>query len=117
MAESDDHELLVRYAHDGSEIAFGELVRRYINLVYSTARRLTNNPHHAQDITQAVFIILARKAGSLRQGTIVSGWLYHTTRLTARNFVRGEIRRERREHEAYMQSTLNEPPGPEWDQI
>jgi RNA polymerase sigma factor (sigma-70 family) len=117
MADSDDHELLVRYAHDGSETAFGELVRRYVNLVYSTARRLTNNPHHAQDITQAVFIILARKAGSLRHGTIVSGWLYQTTRLTARNFVRGEIRRERREHEAFMQSTLNEPQGPEWDQI
>jgi RNA polymerase sigma factor (sigma-70 family) len=117
MSEQDDHELLARYSQDGSETAFGELVSRYLNLVYSTARRLTNNSHHAQDITQGVFIILARKAGSLRRGTILSGWLYQTARLTAANFVRREIRRQQREHEAYMQSSLNQPESAEWEQI
>ena len=61
-----------------------------------------------QEITQAVFIILARKARSLGRKTVLSGWLYRTTRLTATNFQRAELRRSRREQEAFMQSTLEE---------
>ncbi len=113
----DDHELLAQYAGTGSEAAFAALVARYVNLVHSAALRFTGNPHHAEEITQAVFIILARKAGGLRRGTVLSGWLYQTARLTAANFVKGEIRRQRREQEAYMQSTLNEPDAAAWEQI
>src|SRR5437773_2138640 len=103
-----DHELLARYARDGSEPAFTELVARHVNLVYGTARRLAGNPAHAEEITQAVFIILARKARSLRRDIILSTWLYQTTRFTAANFIKGERRRQRREQEAVMQSTLSE---------
>jgi len=117
MTELDDHELLAEYARTESEAAFAALVARYVNLVYSAARRFTGNPHHAEEITQAVFIILARKAGGLRRGTVLSGWLYQTARLTAANFVKGEIRRQRREQEAYMQSTLTEPEPAAWEQI
>ena len=119
MTTRDDHELLAQYARGKCETAFAELVERHINLVYSAALRVTANPHHAQEITQAVFVVLARKAGSLRPGTVLSGWLYQTARLTAANFVRGEIRRQRREQEAYMQSNLTHPdpePGA-WRQI
>jgi RNA polymerase sigma factor (sigma-70 family) len=70
------------------------------------ALRHTNNPHNAQEISQAVFIILARKAGSLGGKTILSGWLYHAARLTAANFRRAEWRRARNEQEAFMQTTL-----------
>jgi uncharacterized protein (TIGR03435 family) len=77
-------------------------------LVHSVALRHTANPQHAQDISQAVFIILARKAGTLGRKTVLPGWLYHTARLTAANFQRTEMRRVRREQEAFMQSTLNE---------
>ena len=117
MTELDDHELLAEYARTGSEAAFAGLVARYVNLVHSAAWRFTGNPHHAEEITQAVFIILARKAGGLRRGTVLSGWLYQTARLTAANFVKGEIRRQRREQEAYMRSTLTEPNSPAWEQI
>ena len=65
MTDWDDHELLTAYVGSASEPAFAVLVGRYVNLVYSAALRFTGNPHHAQEITQAVFIILARKAGSL----------------------------------------------------
>jgi len=117
MTERDDHELLAEYTCTGSEAAFGALVARYVNLVHSTAWRFTRNPHHAEEITQAVFIILARKAGGLRRGMVLPGWLYQTARLTAANFVKGEIRRQLREQEACMQSTLTDPEPAAWEQI
>jgi RNA polymerase sigma factor (sigma-70 family) len=118
MQETDDHELLAHYARNQSELAFAALVRRYVNLVYSTALRGVGNPHQAEEITQAVFIILARKASSISRDTILSGWLYQTARLTAANFLRTEHRRARREQEAYMQSRLDEPePDEAWRQI
>ena len=117
MPELDDIELLAQYARDNSEAAFATLVTRHVNLVYSTALRNAGNPHAAEEITQAVFIILARKARSLSPQTILSGWLYQTARLTAANFLRAEIRRQHREQEAYMQSLLNEPEPNVWPQI
>jgi RNA polymerase sigma factor (sigma-70 family) len=93
-------------------------VSRHVNLVYSTAWRATGDAHAAQEISQAVFIILARKAKSLGGKIILSGWLYQTTRLTAANHLRTEFRRRNREQEAFMQSTLNEPQSDEaWNQI
>ena len=117
MTELDDHELLAEYARTQSEAAFAGLVARYVHLVYSAAARYTGNPHHAEEITQAVFLILAGKAGSLGRNVVLSGWLYQTARLTAANFVKGELRRQHREQEAYMQSTLKEPESPAWRQI
>jgi RNA polymerase sigma factor (sigma-70 family) len=117
MTELDDHDLLAEYVRSGSETAFAALAARHVNLVHSAARRFTGNPHHAEEITQAVFVILARKASSLGRGTVLSGWLYQTTRLTAANFVKGEIRRQNREQEAYMQSTPTEPEADAWQRI
>src|SRR3954463_6752681 len=117
MPELTDYELLANFARSESEEAFATLVKRYVNLVYSTALRFTGNSHHAEEITQAVFIILARKAGKLSPRVVLSGWLYQTTRLTAANFMKGEIRRQRREQEAYMQSTSNETDIATWQQI
>ena len=117
MPDKTDNELLAEFARTESESAFSTLVARHVNLVYATAMRFSRNPHHAEEITQAVFIILARRAGSLGREVILSGWLYQTARLTSANFLKGEIRRRRREQEAYMQSTLNET-GPEnWERI
>ncbi len=108
MPEMDDIALLRQYAEGSSEAAFATLAEKYVNLVYSTALRSAGNTHAAEEITQAVFIILARKARGLSRRTVLSGWLYQTTRLTAANYLRGEIRRQQREQEAYMQSLLNE---------
>jgi uncharacterized protein (TIGR03435 family) len=117
MPESDDIALLKEYAESGSESAFAELIARYVNLVYSAALRGVGDAHAAEEITQAVFIILARKAKSLGDKTVLSGWLYQTARLTAANYLRGEIRRQHREQEAYMQSILDQPDGEAWQQI
>ena len=109
MADANDMDLMREYADRNSEPAFAELVRRHINLVYSVALRFTGNSGDAQDVTQVVFIILAQKAASLRQRTTLTGWLYETTRLTARQHLRTSARRHAREQEAYMQSILNDP--------
>jgi RNA polymerase sigma factor (sigma-70 family) len=117
MLENPDMELLQEYASRNSESAFATLVSRHIDLVYSAALRHTGNHHQAEEITQAVFVILARKAGSLSARTILPGWLFQTTRLTAANYLRTEIRRARREQEAYMQSTPDENSTELWQQL
>src|SRR5512133_1663694 len=108
MQSVDDMRLLREYARGRSEEAFATLVTRHIDLVYSAALRQVGNHHQAEEITQAVFVILARKAGSLGPGTVLAGWLFRTARLTAANYLRTEMRRARREQEAFMQS---EPTG------
>jgi DNA-directed RNA polymerase specialized sigma24 family protein len=99
MSEPDDHDLLAQYAQgprENSEAAFKALAERYVNLVYSTALRSVGNSHAAEEVSQAVFIVLANKAGKLAnkagkfsRRVMLSGWLYQTTRLTAANFLRG----------------------------
>ena len=96
----DDWELLQAFAKNRSETAFAELVQRHLNWVYSTARRQTRDPHLAEDIAQAVFVLLARKAGKLRHGTVLSGWLFRTTRYVASCAMRTEYRRKAREQAA-----------------
>jgi len=108
MPDAPDMELVREFARDNSEAAFTELVRRHLNLVYSVARRCTGNDGDAQDVTQAVFIILAGKADSLDSKTVLPGWFYESTRFTAARLLRTNARRSAREQEAYMQSTLND---------
>jgi RNA polymerase sigma factor (sigma-70 family) len=114
---TDDMTLLREYAVRNSEEAFGALVSRHVNLVYSVALRQIRDPHLAEEITQAVFIILARKAKTLGPKTILSGWLCRTARYVSANALTMQRRRQRREQEAYMQSILNEPEPDVWRQI
>jgi RNA polymerase sigma factor (sigma-70 family) len=76
------------------------------------------DPHLAEEITQAVFIILARKADSLGDKTILPGWLCRTARYASTNALTIQWRRQHREQEVYMQTMLNEPTtGDTWTQI
>ena len=115
----DDMELVRDYARRGSEEAFATLVSRHVNLVYSVALHQLRDTHLAEEVTQAAFIILARKAGSLGSKTIVSGWLCRTVQYAANDALRSQRRRQIREQEAYMQSTLNEiePGSAPWQEI
>jgi RNA polymerase sigma factor (sigma-70 family) len=117
MQHLSDNELLAEYLRNHSEEAFATLVARHVNKVYSVAMRHVRNPHQAEEITQAVFVILLKKAGTLHQETILSGWLYHTARLTAVTSLRSDIRRVRREQEAHMETLLNQPEDNAWQQL
>ena len=100
MSEKSDQELLRAYVQSRDEEAFRQIVERYLGIVYAAARRQVQDAHLAEDVTQAVFIMLARKAGSLREGSVLAGWLIHAARLAAKTAMRGEIRRKRRERQA-----------------
>ncbi len=115
--ELDDNSLLKRYVEQNSDEAFAAIVSRHINKVYSAALRNTGNPGFAQEITQAVFVILAKEAPSLSKRVILSGWLYQTARLTSLTLLKSEIRRGRREQEARMQTVTNESADETWMQI
>ena len=118
MNDTSDHDLVEQFARDHSEPAFATLVDRYVPLVHSVALRHAQDPQQAQDITQVVFILLARKAGSLGRGAVLPGWLYETARLTAANWRRHETRRLRREQDAYMESAVEEAaPEAVWSEL
>ena len=68
-----DRQLLAEYAASGSETAFSELVRRHMDMVYSTCLRVLGDKHAAEDATQATFAVLARKAGRLGRGAVLGG--------------------------------------------
>jgi RNA polymerase sigma factor (sigma-70 family) len=97
-----DAELLERFVADRSETAFTDLVHRYLGLVRATAlRRVGGDVHAADDITQQVFVALARNASSLRNRATLAGWLYVTTHHATAELVRREQRRKQREAAAH----------------
>jgi RNA polymerase sigma factor (sigma-70 family) len=100
---TENHQMLRDFAASGSEEAFRELVRRYINLVYSTALRMLGGDRHAaEDVTQTVFLHLSRNARKLPPDVMLGGWLHRDTCHVACNFLRHERRRRAREQEAAL---------------
>jgi RNA polymerase sigma factor (sigma-70 family) len=108
---TDCQQLLKEYAETGSESAFRELVGRYVNLVYSTALRLVDGDTQlAEDVSQTVYIGLARKAGALSREVMLGGWLYRHTYHVATKAMRRERHRQAREREAVEMNTLQNDP-------
>jgi RNA polymerase sigma factor (sigma-70 family) len=115
MLLMEDMRLLQAYVTEGSEEAFKTILDRHVNLVYSTALRQVGDPSLANEVTQTTFIILARKAHRLGQGTILAGWLYRTAQFAATRALRTEVRRREREREAALMQT--ETSGSIWEQL
>ncbi|HUS33868.1 MAG TPA: sigma-70 family RNA polymerase sigma factor [Verrucomicrobiae bacterium] len=100
---ADDLELLREFTASGAEEAFRALVERHSGMVHGVALRVAGDAL-ADEVTQAVFIILARKAGTLRDGAVVGAWLYRTARFVALEAARAEKRRRAR-NEAFCMSS------------
>ena len=96
----DDSSLLNAFVKGGDERAFRDLVARHVDLVYASARRQVRDSHLAEDVTQAVFILLARKADRVKSAAALPAWLVATARYVARDLIRAEARRRRRETQA-----------------
>src|SRR3954469_7053898 len=102
---STDAEFLQRFAQGGDEAAFTALVQRHLNLVYFAAlRQMGGDAHRAQDVAQAVFSDLARKAASLTDRATITGWLHTSTRFAAAKARRADFSRHQHEQEA---TTMN----------
>lgn len=113
---NDDAQLLRSHVEQHSEAAFAELVQRHIGLVFATAvRRLGQDTHLAEDVTQCVFTDLARKASALRAHTSLAGWLYVSTQNASAAMVRREQRRKRRELVAQSMHISPTPTDPDPD--
>src|SRR5688572_121785 len=88
-----DAQLLALYARDRSEAAFGQLVTRHIDLVYAAARRQVRDDQLAQDVTQEVFILLAKRCGTMDDQIVLPAWLYKAAVLAGRNALKAAARR------------------------
>src|SRR5689334_1927858 len=98
--ELNDRELLERFARSNDEAAFTVLVERYGPLVLGVCRRALGSFHDAEDACQATFLVLARKAASIRKTASLGTWLHRVANSVAANMRRERARRTRREHEA-----------------
>ena len=98
--DADDGNLLRRYVQEHSQPAFAELLRRHLPLVYAAARREIRDAHLAEDVTQAVFLVLARRAEGLKKTGSLAGWLFRTTRYAATSAKAKERRRKHHERQA-----------------
>src|SRR5215831_17581298 len=108
-------DLLAEFKATRAESAFGELVRRYTNLVYSVAKRRLSNGSQAEEVTQTVFIRLAKAVPNLRSDAELVAWLHRTTVHASIDLWRSEFRRRaREEHAAAMQPPTE---NTNWDDI
>ena len=106
MADVTDQTLLRTLAAGDDPEALGELAVRYGGLVYSSALKQVRDPHLAEDITQAVFIVLMRKARSIHPDTVLASWLFTVTRHAVQNARRMQARR--RHHEMQVAGMFRE---------
>ena len=103
--EQTDAELLARFVRQGDEAAFEALVHRHGPMVWSVCRRLLTRTEDAEDAFQAAFVVLLRRAGSIRDGSLLGNWLYGVAyRIAVRARVRAAQRAAREK-----QGMLTEP--------
>ncbi len=92
----DDMQLLRDYAETGSEQAFAEIVNRNLGWVYAVCLRGVRDRHLAEDVAQAVFLLLARKARQINENTILRGWLFKTSRFAVADALKKRTRENRK---------------------
>ena len=92
-----DQELLRQYVERRDEAAFAELVRRHAGMVYGAALRQTRDPHQAQEVTQAVFLLLVRKAPGMDGSVVLGAWLFRAAHFAANDLRKMQRRRAARE--------------------
>ena len=115
---NEDAVLLRRYADEGAEDAFAELVNRHVDLVFGAAlRRTGGDTHLAADVAQQVFIKLAREARKLSRHTVLAAWLHTATRNDALNLMISEQRRRTRENVALTAEPQSGATEPEWERV
>jgi len=115
--QTDTNEALLARARGGDREAVDVLIRQYAGMVYGIALRQTRDAQTAADVSQAVFMVLVRRVGSLRSARALPSWLLQTTRYAAKEAHRAAARRSHHEHRAarveqIMETTASEANDP-----
>ncbi len=106
-----DRQLLMRFAahrDEPAEAAFTMLVRRHGPLVLRVCEQILGDRHAAEDAFQVTFLVLARRAGSIRQPELLGHWLHGVALRTAREVKMQRLRTKKRES-AKAEETTAEP--------
>lgn len=112
-----DSELLRKYVETGSQVAFARLVDRHMRLVYWTCRNDVQNAQMAEDVSQMVFVLLSKKAASLQWAPSITGWLFHASRLIAKDVLKRERRRVKREEKVGIVIKRTTEAAVMWDDV
>jgi RNA polymerase sigma factor (sigma-70 family) len=115
-ADLTDAELLGHYVRRRDETAFAALLRRHGPMVLGVCRRVLGNEADAADAFQATFLVLVRKAGSIRARGLVGNWLYGVAHNTARKAKAMNRKRQAKERDA---AAVPKPgaDGEDWEQV
>ncbi len=117
LAALSDWELVKRFAEAGDEVAFGAIVDRHGPMLLGLCRRLVSDCHLADDVLQATFLVLARKAGTIRRRDSLASWLYSVTRRVARQARLAEAARSQRERRSASAGVRGSERDPGWDEL
>jgi RNA polymerase sigma factor (sigma-70 family) len=116
-AQLSDRELLHRFAQERDETAFTALVRRHGPMVLNVARRVLHNDHDAEDVFQATFLVLLRKAPTLCWQQSVGNWLYEVAYRLALKAKTAAARRSRHEAQVVQPKSNEMPPDLTWQEL
>jgi RNA polymerase sigma factor (sigma-70 family) len=117
LAQYSDRQLLERFTGTGDEAAFAAIVDRHGPMLLGLCRRLLSDPHLADDVLQATFLVLVRKSRSIRQRDNVAGWLYGVAQRLARQARLAEAARSRREHRVVNERSRASGTDANWHEL
>jgi RNA polymerase sigma-70 factor (ECF subfamily) len=112
-----DRELLERFLADRDEASFAALVRRHGPMVLQVCRRIQHNEHDAEDVFQATFLLLARKAGAIRKRGSVASWLHGVAHRLALEAKGSDSRRQARERRATDMKNASQNTDQAWQNL
>lgn len=112
-----DREVLERFAVGHDEAAFTVLIERHGPMVLAVCRRALPNSHDAEDASQATFLVLARKAASIRKTTSLSSWLHGVACRVAARLKRDHARRKIRERAVRVPAPMDPAAEVSWREV